>query len=94
MATPRKENPGPRHQQKLDAETVLVLRHLVWEKKMTYWKAAEKVGFKKGDITWRGLWKAIRGLTWRRIGGPMGGAYGRGYKSSTPYKKRMKEGRQ
>lgn len=80
-----------RHGQKLDAESVLILRHLVWKKGMTYRAAAEKIGFP--DLSWKCLWKAVRGMTWRRVGGPMGGTYGRKYSNTSVCKRAKKEGR-
>jgi hypothetical protein len=60
---------------KLTSEKVLELRRLVWEEGMSYLSAAEKVGV--SNIHWSNLWKAIRGLSWKTVGGPTGGIEGR-----------------
>ena len=59
---------------KLTPEQVLALRRLVWEEGMSYLSAAEKVG---ANVCWSNLWNAIRGLSWKTVGGPTGGAEGR-----------------
>lgn len=60
---------------RLTAEQVLEMRKLVWEKGFTYLAAAEAVG--AGGVHWSNLWNAIRGFSWKKVGGPTGGETGR-----------------
>ena len=60
---------------RLTAEQVLEMRKLVWEQGFTYLAAAEAVGAQ--GVHWSNLWNAIRGFSWKRVGGPTGGVEGR-----------------
>lgn len=59
---------------KMTPEIVRKLRSLVWEDGMPYRRAAQSLGL---DIHWTTIWNAVRGLSWKTVGGPTGGVEGR-----------------
>lgn len=60
---------------KLTDEQVVKIRHLVWDEGYTYRAAAEAVGIT--EICWTSLTAVVRGLAYKTLGGPTGGAAGR-----------------